>query len=96
MKYFAEPNAAPGASGSWFASLKVQRETFVSRNKKRTYYLFVPENLKTSEPAPLIILFHGSGRDGLSLVDKWKEIANKETIILAGLNSADSSRLEHH
>ena len=73
-----------------FASSKTRKETFVSRNKKRTYYLFAPENLKTSEPAPLIILFHGSGRDGLSLVDKWKELANKETIILAGLNSADS------
>lgn len=74
-----------------FASSKPRRETFVSRNKKRSYYLFVPESLKNSEPAPLIILFHGSGRDGLSLVDKWEEIANKETIILAGLNSADSS-----
>jgi len=73
------------------ASLKVQKETFVSRNKKRTYYLFVPDNLKTSEPAPLLVLFHGSGRDGLSLVDKWKDLANKETILLAGLNSADAS-----
>ena len=78
-------------SATGFASQKTQKETFVSRNKKRTYYLFAPESLKKSEPAPLIILFHGSGRDGLSLVDKWKELANKETIILAGLNSADSS-----
>jgi predicted esterase len=75
-----------------FASSKARKETFVSRNKNRTYYLFAPEKLKKSEPAPLIILFHGSGRDGLSLVDKWEELANKETIILAGLNSADSSR----
>lgn len=74
-----------------FASSKPRKETFVSRNKKRTYYLFAPESLKKSEPAPLIILFHGSGRDGLSLVNKWEELANKETIILAGLNSADSS-----
>ncbi|HEY5839447.1 MAG TPA: dienelactone hydrolase family protein [Pyrinomonadaceae bacterium] len=74
-----------------FASSQPRRETFVSRNKKRSYYLFVPDSLKNSEPAPLIILFHGSGRDGLSVVDKWEEIANKETIILAGLNSSDSS-----
>jgi predicted esterase len=71
------------------ASLRVQKDTFVSHNKKRTFYLFVPENLKPSAPAPLILLLHGSGRDGLSLVDKWKELAEKEGIILAGPNSAD-------
>ena len=77
---------------SGIAALKVQKETFVSHNKKRTYYLFVPENLKQSEPAPLIVLLHGSGREGLSLVDKWKDLANKENIILAGPNSLNLSR----
>jgi predicted esterase len=91
MKYFAVLMLLLMLPAVGLASLKVQKETFVSRNKKRTYYLFVPETLKPSESAPLIVLLHGSGRDGLSLVDKWKELANKETIILAGLNSADSS-----
>lgn len=91
MKYFAVLILVLMLPAVGIASLKVQKETFVSQNKKRTYYLFVPENLKPSEPAPLIVLLHGSGRDGLSLVDKWKDLANKETIILAGLNSADSS-----
>lgn len=92
MKYFAVLILLLMFPATGIASLKVQKENFVSHNKQRTYYLFVPENLKQSEPAPLIILLHGSGRDGLSLVDKWKELANKEGIILAGPNSADLSR----
>ena len=91
MKYFATLFLLLMLPVAGVASLKSQKETFVSRNKKRTYYLFAPESLKQSEPAPLIILFHGSGRDGLSLVDKWKDLANKENIILAGLNSLDLS-----
>jgi len=92
MKYFAVLILLLIFIGTGIASPKVQKENFVSRNKKRTYYLFVPENSKQSGPAPLIILLHGSGRDGLSLVDKWKELANKEGIILAGPNSSDLSR----
>jgi poly(3-hydroxybutyrate) depolymerase len=92
MKYFTLLILLLMFPATGIASLKVQKEDFVSHNKKRTYYLFVPENLKQSEPAPLIILLHGSGRDGLSLVDKWKELADKEGIILAGPNSADLSR----
>lgn len=53
--------------------------------------MFVPERANSSTPAPLIILFHGSGRDGMSLIDKWRDISNKEGVILAGLNSVDSS-----
>jgi predicted esterase len=67
---------------------KIQKETFTSHNKKRTYYLFVPETIKPSEPAPLIVLLHGSGRDGLSLVDKWQDLANKEGFVIVGLDAA--------
>src|SRR4030095_9557369 len=41
---------------------------------------------------PLIVLLHGSGRNGLTLVDKWKDIAAKEGIILAGPDLQDTSR----
>jgi predicted esterase/uncharacterized small protein (DUF1192 family) len=92
MNYFAVLILLLIFPASGIASLKVQKESFVSHNKKRTYYLFVPENLKQSEPAPLIVLLHGSGHEGLSLVDKWKELANKEGIVLAAPNSADLSR----
>lgn len=36
---------------------------------------------------PLVLLLHGSGRDGSSLIEKWKGLASKEGIILAGPNS---------
>ncbi len=72
-----------------FPAPKIQKETFTSHNKKRTYYLFVPDSVKQS--APLIVLLHGSGRDGFSLVDKWKDVANREGIILAGPDAAGAA-----
>jgi predicted esterase len=35
------------------------------------------------------VLLHGSGRNGLSLVEKWKDLASKEGIILAGPDAAN-------
>lgn len=70
------------------SSEKVSKQTITSQGKKRVYYLFVPETAKAS--APLLLLFHGSGRNGLSLVEKWKDLASKEGIILAGPDSADA------
>jgi poly(3-hydroxybutyrate) depolymerase len=64
---------------------KVIKESILSNKKKRTYYLFVPATIKP--PAPLIVLLHGSGRDGTSLVDKWKDLAGKEGIIIVGPDS---------
>ena len=66
---------------------KVSRESIRIGKKDRTYYLFVPDKTDAAAPAPLIVLLHGSGHDGLLLVDKWKEFAKKEGIILAGPDS---------
>lgn len=89
MKYYGLLITLLLVSFPGIAAPKVQKETFISHNKKRTYYLFVPDSVKQS--APLIVLLHGSGRDGLSLVDKWKDLANKEGIILAGPDAAGSA-----
>jgi len=35
---------------------------------------------------------HGSGRDGLSLVEKWQDLADQEGFILAGPNSMNSEK----
>ena len=70
----------------------IQKQSFVSNEKKRTFYLFVPEGLSASEPVPLLLVLHGSNRNGLSLVEKWKDIAAKEKFIVAGLDAKDSSR----
>jgi len=70
---------------------KVTKETIVSQENKRTYYLFIPEKLSTSKPLPLIVLLHGSNRNGLSLVDKWKDLADKEEIVLVAPDAKESS-----
>ncbi|HEY0379301.1 MAG TPA: alpha/beta fold hydrolase [Pyrinomonadaceae bacterium] len=69
---------------------KITRESIASAGKKRTYYLFVPEGVSASKPVPLLVLLHGSGHNGLSLVEKWKDLAAREGIILVGPDSNNS------
>jgi|ERR1044072_4179168 poly(3-hydroxybutyrate) depolymerase len=72
-------------------SEKIVKDSITFGAKQRTYYLFVPETAKVSNPAPLIVLLHSSGRNGLSLVEKWNDIAKKEGVILVGPDSSNSS-----
>jgi poly(3-hydroxybutyrate) depolymerase len=65
------------------AAEKIVKETMISEGATRTYYLFVPEGAK-DKPSPLIILLHGSGRDGKILVEHWQSLAKQEGIVLAG------------
>jgi poly(3-hydroxybutyrate) depolymerase len=74
------------------ASDKVVKDSITSQNKKRSFYLFAPASVKGGTAAPLIVLLHGSGHNGLSLVDKWKDFAAKEAIIIVGPDSMDPSR----
>ena len=67
----------------------ITKELMKSNGKTRVYYLYVPSTVKA--PAPLIITLHGSNRTGVTLVEKWKDYAKKEGIILAG---PDSSNLQ--
>ncbi len=71
-------------------SQKISRETIVSEGKKRTYYLYVPESVNSAS-VPLLVLLHGSNHNGLSLVEKWTDVAKQEGVILLGPDSADSS-----
>ncbi|HJQ33770.1 MAG TPA: alpha/beta hydrolase-fold protein [Pyrinomonadaceae bacterium] len=70
------------------AADKISKETIEYEGKRRTYYLFAPASLKT--PAPLVLLLHGSGRNGLSLVEKWKELAAREGFVVAGPDASSS------
>lgn len=70
----------------------VTKEILTSHGKKRGYYLFVPEKISTLKNVPLVVLLHGSGRNGFSLVEKWKDLADKEEIILAGPDSINSAQ----
>jgi poly(3-hydroxybutyrate) depolymerase len=73
------------------ASAKVTRESIDVEGAKRVFYLFVPATPPPAGGFPLLVLLHGSGRDGSSLVDKWKDLAAKEGFLLAGPNSAKSA-----
>jgi len=67
----------------------VIHDTITSGGRKRSYYLFVPDNLRA--PTPLVVLLHGSGHNGRSLIDKWQDLAEKEGFIIAGPDSEDPS-----
>jgi len=81
MAALASPTTAKGTS---VAQAKIQKANLVSSGKQRTYSLFVREGLAASAPAPLIILLHGSGRNGLSQVERWTDLATREGLIVAG------------
>jgi poly(3-hydroxybutyrate) depolymerase len=71
-------------ASSLASAQQVQKEITNLGGKARAYYLFVPDKLTKDHPAPLLVLLHGSGRNGASLADKWKDLAKKEGIILVG------------
>lgn len=73
------------------SSSGIIKDSIMSQGRERSYYLFAPEGVKSSKPAPLILMLHGSGHNGLSLVEKWKDLANKEGIVIVGPDSADSA-----
>jgi len=72
------------------ASDEITKELITSKGKTRAYYLYEPSTAKASSPAPLIVMLHGSGRVGMSLVEKWKDLAKKEGFIIVGPDSADT------
>src|SRR5882724_7395153 len=75
---------------SAFAKDDITKELITSNGKTRVYFLYVPSTIKASSPAPLIVMLHGSGRVGMSLVEKWKDLAKKEGFIIAGPDSLDT------
>lgn len=68
---------------------KVVKETFGVGGKTRTYHLLVPASVKPDEPAPLMVLLHGSGRDGRSQIDPWTRLARQHGIILVAPDSSN-------
>ena len=70
---------------------KIAKETIVSEGKKRTYYIYVPKSVQPSSPVPLVVLLHGSNHVGLSLAEKWNNLAEKEGVVIMAPDSAESS-----
>ena len=67
----------------------VVHDTMTSGGRKHSYYLFVPDTVKA--PSPLVLLLHGSGRNGRTLIDAWQDLASKEGFIIVGPDSDDPS-----
>ena len=76
------------ASTPGFAKDDITKELITSNGKTRAYYLYVPATVKAS--APLLVTLHGSNRNGITLVEKWKDYAKKEGIILVGPDASNA------
>lgn len=70
-------------------SPKIVKSSLTSERKPRTYWAFAPPAGSTEEKLPLIVALHGSGRNGEPILQKWKDLAEKERIVLAGPDSSD-------
>jgi poly(3-hydroxybutyrate) depolymerase len=68
------------------------RSAFDYDGKSRTYYFFVPD---VEGPLPVVLLLHGSGRNGLIMVEAWKKLASKEHFIVVAPDSYDSSNWDY-
>jgi len=67
---------------------EMSQGSLVSGGVERTYSLAVPKDLEaTGEPVPLLVVLHGSGRDGASLVSEWRKLGEKEGFLVAGPDS---------
>lgn len=81
--------AALGGLQITVSAQNIEKTLIKSGGKERVYYLFVPERLDAEKPVPLVVLLHGSGRNGMSLAEKWKDLAKKERFIIAGPDASD-------
>lgn len=68
---------------------EVQRVSLESGGRTRSYWLFIPDGTPAA-PRPLVVLLHGSGRNGSDMARPWSDLARKEGIVLAAPDSADS------
>jgi poly(3-hydroxybutyrate) depolymerase len=75
------------------ATARPEKQTVTADGKERIYYTFVPEKLNAH--APMLLLLHGSGRDGMSQINEWKGLAEKEGIILAAPRFGQLPAVEH-
>jgi poly(3-hydroxybutyrate) depolymerase len=53
---------------------------------KHDFFVFAPKTAANT-PAPVVVLLHGSGRDGRSLLDPWRKLAEREGLILVAPNA---------
>lgn len=66
---------------------KVVKSSLVVAGEKRSYCIYVPQQIAHSESLPLLVTLHGSGRRGFTLVELWKKLAEEEDFIVVGPDS---------
>lgn len=67
-----------------------QKHTIESSGHKRTYYTYTPEAFAPAVSAPLVILFHGSGQNGLGVLHEWTGLANEQGFHVVAPNALNS------
>lgn len=70
---------------------KIQKETIPSGGKERSCHVYRPDGVPQDTKTPLVILLHGSGRDGSSLTNAWRDLADEKRILLAAPDALDRS-----
>jgi poly(3-hydroxybutyrate) depolymerase len=63
----------------------VAKQTLSFEGQDRTFYLYVPDG--GEGPLPMVVLLHGSGGNGLFMIQHWQEIAVREHIVLLAPDS---------
>lgn len=74
--------ALPAAGGA----ATITKHRLLYRGKSRSYYAYVPDKLPP-EPAPMMVLLHGSGRDGRTMTRLWASDADREGLVLVAPNA---------
>jgi poly(3-hydroxybutyrate) depolymerase len=69
---------------SLFSPSQDSREALSFNGAERTYRLFVPDGFAKNGPGPAVVLFNGSGSPVDSLWTFWKELAQREGVVLIG------------
>ena len=77
------------AFASGMADAQVAKRSLVHGTSQRTYYEYIPDQLDPAQPVPLLMLLHGSGRDGRTLVQPWQSLAKKHGFVIVGPDSLD-------
>ena len=67
---------------------KIEKVNFKFGDHQRVMYVVVPDR---PEPMPVVVLLHGSGRNGEIMAQAWKDLASREGFIVAAPDSLDSS-----
>ncbi len=63
------------------AAADIAKQTLTISGRDRTYCLYVPDSAKGAD-APVLLLLHGSGGNGLGIASLWKDKADREGIVL--------------